>query len=255
MDTQPLIALDGTVHLVIGASGGIGSRVARSLVQGGGQVVLAGRDSAKINGLADEFNGRAVTIRSDGEESWKRCFEQALDWRGRLDGVLNCAGSVLLKPAHLTTEEEFDQVIQDNLKTAFYSVKGAARAMRTSGGSVVLMSSAAAEVGLAHHEAIAAAKAGVVGLARSAAATYAANGLRVNVVAPGLVDTPLSEKITSHETALAASISMHPLGRIGAPDDVATAICWLLSKSSSWVTGQVIGLDGGLSSLRVRART
>jgi NAD(P)-dependent dehydrogenase (short-subunit alcohol dehydrogenase family) len=118
------------------------------------------------------------------------------------------------------------------------------------GGSVVLMSTAAAHVGLPNHEAIAAAKAGVEGLARSAAATYASRGLRFNVVAPGLVETPLSERITSSEAGRKASLAMHPLGRLGEPGEVAGVVSWLLGAESSWVTGQVFVVDGGLSAVR-----
>jgi NAD(P)-dependent dehydrogenase (short-subunit alcohol dehydrogenase family) len=124
--------------------------------------------------------------------------------------------------------------------------------MRAEGGSIVLLASAAAEVGLVNHEAIAAAKAGVIGLGRAAAATYARQGIRVNVVAPGLVDTPLSASILSNELARQASVDMHPLGRIGTAEDVASAIDWLLSREASWVTGQVLGVDGGLASVRGR---
>jgi len=106
---------------------------------------------------------------------------------------------------------------------------------------------------LPSHEAIAAAKAGVVGLVRSAAATYAAKGIRVNAVEPGLVDTPMSAGITGNEMMLRASTAMHPLGRIGRPEEIASLITWLLSDSGSWVTGQVIGVDGGLGSLRAKA--
>jgi NAD(P)-dependent dehydrogenase (short-subunit alcohol dehydrogenase family) len=120
------------------------------------------------------------------------------------------------------------------------------------GGSVVLVSSAAARLGLANHEAIAAAKAGVIGLTLSAAATYAARGLRVNAVAPGLVRTPLTARITGSEAALKASTALHALGRIGEPEDVASAIAWLLDPAQSWVTGQVLGVDGGLATLRSR---
>jgi NAD(P)-dependent dehydrogenase (short-subunit alcohol dehydrogenase family) len=87
----------------------------------------------------------------------------------------------------------------------------------------------------------------------SAAATYAAQGIRVNVVAPGLVDTPMTKRITSNESSLRASVAMHPLGRIGTPDDVAAAIELLLRPESSWITGQVIGVDGGLGSLKTRS--
>nr|MCU0624746.1 SDR family oxidoreductase [Gemmatimonadaceae bacterium] len=148
--------------------------------------------------------------------------------------------------------DEFEQVLRLNLVTAFNAVRAAGRIMPAAGGgAVVLVSSAAARVGLANHEAIAAAKAGVEGLARSAAATYAAKGLRVNVVAPGLVRTPLAARITGSPTAEQASLAMHPIGRLGEPDDIAAAIAFLLDPAQTWTTGQVLGVDGGLGALKV----
>ena len=120
----------------------------------------------------------------------------------------------------------------------------------TGGGSIVFVSSAAARRGLANHEAIAAAKAGLIGLTLSAAATYARYSIRVNSVAPGLVRTPLTESITRNEAALRHSTSLHALRRIGEPAEVASAIRWLLDPAQSWVTGQVIGVDGGLASIQ-----
>jgi NAD(P)-dependent dehydrogenase (short-subunit alcohol dehydrogenase family) len=168
---------------------------------------------------------------------------------------VNCAGSLLLKPAHLTSAQELQDVLAANLVSAFATVRAGAGAMRSSGGSIVLVSSAAGAIGLPNHEAIAAAKAGVSGLMRSAAATYAPYGIRVNAVAPGLVDTPMSRAITANELARNASVAMHPLGRLGTPDDIAEAVCWLLGPQSAWVTGQVLGVDGGLATLKSRVKT
>ncbi len=122
--------------------------------------------------------------------------------------------------------------------------------MVQSGGSIVLCSSAAARIGLANHEAIAAAKAGVIGLTLAAAASYAPRNIRVNCVAPGLVDTTLTAKIMGNEAALKASIGMHALGRVGKPEHIASAIAWLLDPGNDWVAGQVWDVDGGLANVR-----
>jgi NAD(P)-dependent dehydrogenase (short-subunit alcohol dehydrogenase family) len=159
---------------------------------------------------------------------------------------------MVLNPAHLVSDQEWAEVIQVNLGSAFATVRAAAGALMKGGGSVVLLSAAAAEIGLANHEAIAAAKAGVAGLTRAAAATYSKKGIRVNCVAPGFVRTSLTSQVICGERALKTSESMHALGRLGTPDDIAFAIKWLLSDESSWVTGQVISVDGGLSSVLAR---
>jgi len=157
-----------------------------------------------------------------------------------------------LKPAHLTTETEWATTLATNLTSAFAATRAGARAMLETGGSIVLVSSAAARLGLANHEAIAAAKAGIIGLVLAGAASYGARGIRVNAVAPGLVRTALTERLTASDAARKASIGMHALGRLGEPSDVASAIAWLLDPAQSWVTGQVLGIDGGLASVRTR---
>jgi 3-oxoacyl-[acyl-carrier protein] reductase len=124
--------------------------------------------------------------------------------------------------------------------------------MMKAGGSIVLVSSAAARVGLVNHEAIAAAKGGVSGLVLAAAATYARYNIRVNAVAPGLVRTAATESITRNEVSERVSIAMHAAGRLGTPRDVASVMAWLLNPRNDWVTGQVLGIDGGLSTVRTR---
>ncbi len=252
MTDTPREAAPRLCFVIIGATGGIGSTVARRLHASGARLMLAGRTRANLDLLASELAARACETDATSFDAVERCLQEAQAWAGRVDGVLNCAGSILLKPAHLTTLAELQEVLALNLISAFATVRAAAGVMRQSGGSIVLMTSAAAEIGLANHEAIAAAKAGVIGLMRSAAATYAAQGIRVNAVAPGLVETPMSARITSNEASKSASIAMHPLGRLGVPEDVAEPICWLLGPTSSWVTGQVIGVDGGLAQLKTR---
>ncbi len=241
-------------YLIIAAGSAIGSSVARRLAADGATLVLAARDPSRVEALAADLDAQVVQADATSFEDVERCARAAAARNGRLDGVLNCAGSILLKPAHLTTADELSQVLTTNLVSAFATVRAAALVMRQTGGSIVLISSAAAQIGLPNHEAIAAAKAGVIGLMRSAAASYASSGIRVNAVAPGLVDTPLSRSITTNETALKASIAMHPLGRIGTPEDIASAVHWLLGPDSAWVTGQVIGVDGGLADLKGRVR-
>ena len=247
MERQP-------VYVILGGSGGIGSAVARNLVGGGAKVALAARGAERLESLAAEL-GNATTGVVDATDmgAVENFVRSTADANEGVDGIVNCVGSILLKAAHQTKDEEWRHTIAANLDTAFATVRAGAKVMARSGGSIVLMSSSAAQVGLPSHEAIAAAKAGVIGLARSAAATYAGKGIRVNAVAPGLVDTPMSAAITGNEMILKASTAMHPLGRIGKPEEVATVITWLLSDAASWVTGQVIGIDGGLASVRGKA--
>jgi 3-oxoacyl-[acyl-carrier protein] reductase len=242
------------IHLIIGASGAAGSATARRLAEAGATLVLAGRDEAALDELAAETGGKARVVDARDIGQVGTLVEEIVDEHGRIDGVANLAGSVLLKPAHLTTEQEWHDTIATNLTSAFAVVRAAAPAMRKTGGSIVLASSAAAQTGIANHEAIAAAKGGIISLVMSAAATYGAKGVRVNAVAPGLVASKMTEKLVSNEQQAEASRQMHVLGRLGEGDDVAAAVAWLLDPQTSWVTGQVIGVDGGLGHIRTRAR-
>jgi 3-oxoacyl-[acyl-carrier protein] reductase len=245
---------DAPVHLVVGAAGTIGAATARRLASSGARLVLAGRTEAPLQELADEIGADDVRVLDATDlGAVGVVVDEVVARHGRLDGAVNLAGSLLLKPAHLTTPDEWATTIAANLTTAFALLRAAAPAMRE-GGSIVLVASAAAQTGLANHEAIAAAKGGVISLARSAAATYGPRGVRVNAVAPGLVVSGLTERIVRNGTQADASRQMHVLGRLGQGDDVASAIAWLLDAATSWVTGQVIGVDGGLGQVRSRPK-
>ncbi len=239
--------------LIWGAGGGIGQAVARRLHPSGAALFLTARTPTRLQPLAEELGapwGCANACNSQEVDALTERATAALG--GALTGMAFCVGSILLKPAIATTDAEWEQTLALNLTAAFYATRAALRVMSPRGGSIVLVSSAAARIGLASHEAIAAAKAGLEGLVRAAAASNARRNIRVNAVAPGLVETPLSAAITGRETSLSYSRSLHALGRIGQPGDVASAIAWLLDPAQSWVTGQVLGVDGGLAAVLAR---
>lgn len=237
--------------LVFGATGGIGRALSQKLAAAGCLVVPVARGKRPCSDL-DQTLPKAQLVTADvtDPEQVDQCVAKTVSEYGRLDGVAHCVGSVLLKPAHSTTDTDWAATLELNLTSAFYVLRAAAQAMRATGGSIVFVSSAAARRGLANHEAIAAAKAGLIGLTLSAAATYARHSIRVNCVAPGLVRTPLTQTITGNEAALRYSTSLHALRRVGEPAEVASAIAWLLDPAQSWITGQVLGVDGGLASIQ-----
>lgn len=235
--------------VVLGATGSVGSALAQTLVARGDQVWLLGRAPSAVEGAA----GSGI-IDISSSESVEAAIREAQTTLGEVNGIANCIGSVHLKPAHATSDAEFRETIETNLFSAFATVRAAGNLMRD-GGSVVLFASAAAEIGISNHEAIAAAKAGVIGLARSAAASYAARNLRINVISPGLVKSKMTKRLWENSAAAAASIEMHALGRLGEPSQIASLAAWLLDPANDWITGQIIGVDGGLGSILPRKKS
>ena len=241
-------------YVILGATGAVGRALSRRLLDSGAAVVAAARDTAKAAALP-ELNGAQLRLVDASEwESVERLFQDILAEGEGIAGIAVCVGSILLKPAHLTSPREFEQVISQNLTPCLATIRACAKGMMKQGGSVVFVSSAAARHGFPNHEAIAAAKAGVIGLTLSSAATYASYGIRVNCVAPGLVKSEMAAPIVNNEMSLKASQNMHALGRIGQAHEVASAIAWLLDPEQSWVTGQTIGVDGGLGTLFSKKR-
>ena len=238
--------------LLLGGGGDIGQALAARLEAGGHRVLLAGRDSERLAQAAERFDTAPIHVDARDPSAVEDAVEEAAKRHDGLDGIVNLVGSIMLKAAHMTKDEEFEEVVRTNLFSAFGTVRAAGKTLRKSGGSVVLLSTAAARIGLPNHESISAAKAGVQGLALSAAATYSRYGIRFNVVAPGLVETQLAEHITGNEMSRKASLAMHPLQRLGTAEDVASMIEWILQPSHTWVTGQIFGVDGGLATLKVQ---
>lgn len=237
------------VAYIAGITGSIGQELAHRLINAGWRVGGFARNPDRLGDI------EATLVAADATDSTavQDAFAELAEKLGPPTAYVHCVGSILLKPAHITKDEEWAQTIDLNLNSAFYGLRAAVKAMKQ-GGSIVLISSTAAQVGLPSHEAIAAAKGGVEALARSAAATYASKGIRVNSVALGLVESNLSQAMLSSETGRKISEAMHPLGRVGQPADAASLIAWLCSEEASWVTGQQWACDGGVSSVRQKTK-
>lgn len=234
---------------VFGASGGVGESLCKRLSRSF-RVVGISRSAESALRLQQSV-GCEIEILSDTSfEAYSQVLNTIREKYGPLHGIANCIGSLLLKPAHLTSELDWDQTLETNLKSCFAILKFGIPHLLESKGAAVFVSSAAAKIGLANHEAIAAAKAGIEGLVRAAAASYASKGVRINAVAPGLTETPLTQKITSNPTSREYSQRLHPIGRLGRPEDISSAIAWLLDPEQSWISGQVISVDGGLAGLK-----
>lgn len=244
--------------LIAGVTGGIGSSLARRLHASGWRVGGFARDPDKLAALTAELPDLETAIADATDPVAVAAVVADLTARGgagQLDAYVHCVGSILLKSAHLTSLDEWHRTLDLNLNSAFHGLRAAVAPMQTRGsGAIVLLSSVAASAGLPSHEAIAAAKAGVEGLVRAAAASYASRNVRINAVAPGLVDTPLAAGLLSSPQARAFSEKMHPLGRIGTPADISAAIAYLISPEADWVTGQVWAVDGGLGTIRPRPK-
>ncbi len=240
-----------SIFLVTGGSGGIGSETARRLIARGDRVALVARDADRLEGVAAELGANASAFVADvlDAEAFGETVERIERDLGEIDGVAHAVGSIVLRPLHALSLEDWRRTLEINATSAFIVVKATVtKMMRRRRGAFVLFSTVAARTGLQNHEAIAAAKGALEGLVRSAAISYARYGIRFNAIAPALTKTELSKSLWSSEAMLSASVAMHPLGRIGEPGDIAAAAAFLLSSDAAWLTGQILGVDGGLSA-------
>lgn len=239
------------VALVTGAAGGVGRSVAGKLAAAGWELVLTSRDAER---LARCYGNRHLQVVADCSNvaGARKILDDARAHQLLPTALAHCVGNIRLGALHRVSEEDFTACLSANLISAFYTLSAFVGALRDnkSAGAAVLISSAAARIGTPNHEAVAAAKAGVEGLVRGAAASYASAAIRINAVAPGIIDTPASAGILGGTASREAAARQYPLPGIGSADEVAELIVWLLSEKAARVTGQVWSMDAGFSSIR-----
>lgn len=241
--------MDDTV-LITGASGGVGRALARRLQDAGWRVAAVSRDAARLAGVP----GHPIVADVSTADGASAAVEAAAAHFGGAPAALaHCAGNTLIAPLARTREAQYRGVMAANLDSAFFTLQAwmGARAAVKRPGAAVVFSSVVARIGVAHHAAVAAAKGGIEALVRALAADGAAHGLRINAIAPGLMRSPMTERLVATESAAQQVAAQYPAGRFGDADtDGAAAAAWLLSAESGWVNGQVLGLDGGFSAVR-----
>jgi NAD(P)-dependent dehydrogenase (short-subunit alcohol dehydrogenase family) len=235
------------IVLITGGSGGIGSETARRVAARGDRPVLVARDPERLAHVAAELDAPFFAADVLDADAMTKTVERIEAEIGEIDAVVHAVGSITIRPLHALSLDDWRATLEINATSAFIVAKATVtKMMRRKRGAFVFFSTVAAQTGLQNHESISAAKSAIEGLVRSAAISYARYGIRFNAVAPALTKTELSRSLWSNETTLAASTAMHPLGRVGEPADPAAAAAFLISDDASFITGQILGVDGGL---------
>ncbi len=247
--------LTGKVAIVTGASSGIGEAAAILLVQSGAKVVVAARRQVEGEAVVQKINGSggtAIFVQTDVAKlaDHERLVAATLETYGRLDIVFNNAGVNGFGALHEQTEEAWDYQMNINLKGAFFSLKTQIPALlKSGGGSIVFNASIAGVIGNPSLSIYSASKGGVIALARAAAVEYAASGIRINTLNPGLIWTPMTEgAFGSVETTNEFAAGKIPMDRLGQPEEIARAVVFLASDDSSYMTGQSLNVDGGVTA-------
>jgi NAD(P)-dependent dehydrogenase (short-subunit alcohol dehydrogenase family) len=251
-----MMSFDRKVALVTGAASGMGLATARAFAEAGAAVALADVNEAAVRAAADGLvagGGKAIGLRCNvaDETDVSGIVEQTVSIFGRLDAAFNNAG--VQSPALETADvsgEEFDRVNAINLRGVWTCMKHELRQMRVQGsGAIVNCSSIGGLIGLPGRAAYHATKHGVIGLTRSAALEYASRGIRINAVCPGTIDTPMvSEMLQKEPEAMKEILRDQPIGRLGRPEEIASAVLWLCGPGSSFVIGHALVVDGGFTA-------
>lgn len=243
--------LDGKCALVTGASRGIGRAVALKLASEGAKVALnfAGNEAA-ANAVCEEIKsagGQAILVKADvsDEAAVQQMVQTVAEAFGRIDILVNNAGITRDGLLARMKEEDWDAVLSTNLKGVFLTTKAATKLMmKQRAGRIVNMASVVGVTGNAGQANYSAAKAGVIGFTKTIAKELASRGITANAVAPGFIDTDMTSVLS--DKAKEAALSGIPLGRMGTPEDIAAAVLFLVSDQASYITGQVLNVDGGM---------
>lgn len=239
--------------VIYGGTGGIGAATARALRARGIPLHLAARDAGRLAEAAEALGETTVTV---GDVTDPDFFSHVTQEAGaELAGLVYAVGTINLRPLARLTAQDVETDFRINALGAFLAIQAAASALKAgageAGSGIVLFSTVAVAQGFPAHASVAMAKGAVEGLALSLAAEMSPH-VRVNVVAPSLTRTPLAAAITSNETLASGIAAMHALQRLGTPDDIGGLAAFLVSAEAGWITGQVIGADGGRSTLRTK---
>lgn len=237
-----------SIILITGASGGIGRALAAQLSCQDYRVAVVGRDTSRLAELDAAARIAADTTTPEGAELAIAACRDVLGSAPTL--LAHCVGSTLIAPLHRTRLAAYRDVMRVNLDSAMFMLQAWITALDGGPGAAVFASSVVARIGVANHEAIAAAKGGVEALVRSAAATYAAQGVRINAVAPGMTDTPMTAGMLKVPAMREGAARQYPLGGVQSAVQVADVMAWLLGDGASRLTGQVIPVDGGFTTVR-----
>ena len=232
--------------VILGATGSIGSSLAKKLVESGDQVHLVGREESNLSSLARELNSSFTTCDVLEENFCEKITKDLKD--EPIDGLAFCIGSIDLKPLKLTKKSDFMQSFNLNLVSATEVIRSLADNLKKNKGSIVLFSTVAVKQGFPNHAIVSSAKGAIEGLTLALAAEFAPN-VRVNCIAPSLTNSKMSNFLLKNEKVAEGIAKMHPLKRIGEGSDTASVAKFLLTKESSWITGQIVGVDGGRSSV------